>query len=154
MSERIDIAKIISLTGKSYRTVRKRLDDAGVDPVGKDGVSILFDSATALEAVFAGKNGDATGDLRLDQERALLAVEQRRKLERENNLAEQQIAPVEMLSNALSKVGAKIVAILEALPLEMKRMNPRLTGHDIMLTKKAIARCRNAIADIRLDDQE
>lgn len=92
------------------------------------------------------------GDLVLETERALLAKEQRRKLERENNLAQKEVAPLSVFTDALLRRANKAVPILESLPLEMRRQNPALTGHDISLVKKSIAGMRNYLAEIRIDD--
>jgi len=150
MAEHIDYTKIQSLTDFSYKTVRKRLEAAGVKPVGESGKSILFDSAAALAAVFS--TGSAEGDL--TAEKIKLTQEQSRKLSRENDIEEGKIAPLSVLEDALTKVGQRIVAIMEALPLEMKRANPRLTGHDITTTRKAIHRVCDAIAEIQLEEHQ
>ena len=152
MGEKIDLARISSLTGRSYRTVRKRLDEAGVTPIGESGKSILYDSAAALQAIFTTRRSDDADTLDLSRERALLAIEQTRRLQRENDEAEGKLAPIAVLTDALQRVGMQIVSILESLPLEMKRQNPRLSGHDIQTARKAIARICSAVAEIRLED--
>ena len=81
---------------------------------------------------------------------ALLDEERYRKMSRENDLAEEEIAPVAVLEEAVEKMAAQIIPILDALPLEMKRMNPTLTGHDITMVKKSVAKCRNAISQIEI----
>lgn len=80
--------------------------------------------------------------------------EKLRKLRRENDVEEGQVAPVELLTEALQKAGAIIVANLESLPLLMKRHWPEITGDQVTMVKKAVAECRNAVADmqINLDD--
>lgn len=82
----------------------------------------------------------------------LLEQEKYRKLKRENDLADETVAPIEILTHALEKVGLQIVALLEAMPLEMKRANPRLTGHDIMQVKKSVSKCCTAISEIQLEN--
>lgn len=74
-----------------------------------------------------------------------------REKKRENDIAEGLTAPVAVLSDALVKVANQAVPILDAIPLEMKRLNPKLTGHDIQTVKKAIARARNAIAAVKIE---
>ena len=69
-----------------------------------------------------------------------------RKLKRENDVEELNVAPVELLTFALEKSGNIIVPILESLPLEMKRNWPEITRDQIQLINVAIAKCRNAIA--------
>lgn len=81
----------------------------------------------------------------------LLEKEKWRKEKRQNDIEEQLIAPVSKLTEALEKTAAQIVPILETLPLLLKRNWPEITGDQITLVKKAIAECRNSIADSELD---
>lgn len=82
----------------------------------------------------------------------LLDQERHRKLQRENDIEDQLVAPVSLLTEAIASVAGQIIPILDALPLEMKRRNPQLTGHDIMLVKKSVAKCRNLISKIKVMD--
>lgn len=80
----------------------------------------------------------------------LIDAETHRKLKRENDEADQIVAPVELLTEALEKSANIIMPVLESLPLEVKRNFPEVTGGQIRLVKKAVAVCRNAIADMEL----
>jgi phage terminase Nu1 subunit (DNA packaging protein) len=80
----------------------------------------------------------------------LIDKEKHREIKRENDIADGKVAPLTILHDALTEIGTKIKAQMEALPLEMKRANPRLTGHDIMIVKKSIARCCNAISETKI----
>jgi terminase small subunit / prophage DNA-packing protein len=82
---------------------------------------------------------------------AELEKEKWREKRRENDIAESLVAPVSVLTDALEKVADQVVPILDSIPLEMKRLNPKLTGHDIQTVKKAIARARNAVADVTIE---
>jgi phage terminase Nu1 subunit (DNA packaging protein) len=84
----------------------------------------------------------------------LLDEEKYRKLKRENDIEENLVAPVSLITDVLAQAATQIIPILDSLPMEMKRDNPNLTGRDIQLVKKSIAKCRNLIADtkIELDD--
>jgi phage terminase Nu1 subunit (DNA packaging protein) len=81
----------------------------------------------------------------------LLDAERYRQRKRENDLAEDLVAPVSLLSDALENAASQIVPILESLPLHMKRQFPEITGDQIQLVKTAIAECRNVIADIEIE---
>lgn len=94
-----------------------------------------------------GKRGG--NDVMIEIEREKL-----RKLRRENDVEEGQVAPVALLTEAIQKRGAIIVANLESLPLLMKRHWPEITGDQITMVKKAIAECRNAIADMKIEMDE
>lgn len=142
---KITYNQISELTGKPYRTIKRHFDMIGVEPVSRTGNKVYFESSKALQLKSAKVS---KGDEDYTQ---LLEEEKHRKLKRENDLAEEEVAPVTLLTDALEKVAAQIVPIMDSLPLEMKRMNPKLSGHDIMLVKKCIARSRNAIADAKID---
>ena len=135
------------LTGITYKTLKKRIIEHGIRSVGKDGKKILYDSTEILHAIYNQSAIKDNDDIRL-----ALISEQHRERKRENDIAEGLIAPLSLLTDALTQVGTKIVAQLEALPLEMKRANPRLTGHDIQVVKKSIAKCCNAIAETNIDE--
>ncbi len=152
MGKQVSYNQISEWTGKSYRTIKKHLESAGIKPVSKDGNSIYFDSVEALNCLFA-QRGEGANTLDLNQEKALLAVQQRRKLERENDTAEGLVAPRIHLTYALQKTGLQMMAHLEALPLQMKRANPRLTSHDLFTVKKCIAKMCDAIREMKLSDE-
>lgn len=90
-------------------------------------------------------------EIKLDKARTLKVLEAYRKLKRENDLGDKTVAPVGLITDALAKTAVQIVPIMDALPLQMKRMNPGLTGHDIHIVKKAIAKCRNVMADAEIE---
>lgn len=81
----------------------------------------------------------------------LLDKEKYREKKRQNDIEEKKVAPVQLLTEALVKAGNSIIPILESLPLIMKRSWPEITGDQITMVKKAIAECRNAIADSEID---
>lgn len=81
----------------------------------------------------------------------LFEKEKHREKKRQNDIEEKIVAPVSLLTDALLKASNQIVPILESLPLIMKRNWPEITGDQILLVKKAIAECRNAVADMEID---
>jgi hypothetical protein len=54
------------------------------------------------------------------------------------------------LTAAIANVASQMMSNLEALPLNIKRANPLLTGHDLLALKKCIARCCDAIRTMKL----
>jgi phage terminase Nu1 subunit (DNA packaging protein) len=81
----------------------------------------------------------------------LLEQEKHRKIKRENDIEDQLVAPVSLLTDAIHKAANQIIPILETMPLEMKRHYPEITGDQITMVKTAIANCRNAIADMDIE---
>lgn len=142
-----------TITGFSYRTIKKRLADAGLQPIsqGKSGEAIFFESTAALPILY-GKTNDE-GKLDLSQERAFLAREQSRRLQRENDIEERKVIALDELMNVLQEVSRQAVAILDALPLNIKRRVPALKNKDLEWLRKEVARSRNLMAAIRVNNQ-
>ena len=143
------------LTGKSRTTISKRLAEAELQPLHTAGRQKYFDSAEALAAILQHPaEMEYTDDLVLSQERAKLAVEQTRRLQRENDIADDMYAPVKSLANALEGACKIIVSHLDSIPLTLKKRNPNLTGKDIELVKKVVAKCRNAAGNAVIDSAD
>lgn len=70
------------LLGIDYRTVRRRVSAAGLQPTRRNGRQLLFNSAELLPVVL-GAVDDCDGRLDLSQERAKLAKVQTQKYELE-----------------------------------------------------------------------
>jgi phage terminase Nu1 subunit (DNA packaging protein) len=85
---------------------------------------------------------------------ALLDEERYRKMKRENDLAEEEVAPISLIREVVIQGITKILPVLESVPLEMKRRNPRLTGSDIQVAKESIAKCCGIMADIKVEVNE
>ena len=86
--------------------------------------------------------------------RDLLEYEKYREKKRENDEAENLLAPVELLEEALAKSVNVMLPILEMLPMNLKRRWPEMTGEQAQVVKEVVAECRNAMADaeIVIDD--
>ncbi len=112
-------------------------------------MSILFDSKTAIPALYSRRNDDGTLDLQ--EERAKLAVEQTRQKKRENDIEEGQVAPVEVISDVLSKVCQQIASVLGGIPMKIKKKVPSLTARDVDFIKKEIAKTRGLAADAAVE---
>lgn len=96
-----------------------------------------------IEFLRKGQQGDSNFRDLLDQEK-------HREKKRENDLAEGLVAPVELLEDAVGRGVAAMVPVLEGLPLIMKRHWPDISGDQIQLVKRAVAECRNALADVEI----
>ncbi|MFC5551769.1 terminase small subunit [Massilia aerilata] len=94
----------------------------------------------------------ANGELDLATERAGLAKAQREKIEMQNAVTRSELAPVALIEEVLSKAGGKIAGILEAIPGGVKRRVPSLSADDIKQITGEIARVRNIVAGMSLDD--
>ena len=83
-------------------------------------------------------------ELKLTQERAEYQRLKNAELRRE-------LAPVEILTWALSDLASQIVPLLTTIPGEMKRRAPKLTHQDIHVMREVIANALNLVAEVKLD---
>ncbi len=84
----------------------------------------------------------------------LLDAEKYREKKRQNDIEEKFVAPIEVLENVLERGVSAMIPILESLPLIMKRHWPEITGDEITLVKRAVAECRNILADLEIKIDE
>ena len=109
-------SQISDLTGASWRTVRKRLDAAGLSPT-RDGAADMWESTTALRAVLveAKPNG-----LDPQQERARKDAAQALKTEMENLRRAGQLMEASEVTAAwadhISSARSRLLAIPSKLP--------------------------------------
>lgn len=151
----VSLNHLSGLTGQSYRTIKKRLVEAGLRPVQdpkKPGCAILFESSEALPVLY-GVGSDAD-QLDLSRERAILAQEQTRKLKLENDLKEGHLVSTDLVTQTITQVGKRIIAILDSIPLNVKKRVPVLESKDVDFIRKEIAKCRNAIANLDIETGE
>lgn len=103
-----------------------------------------------LREVAAGRA--ATGDLDLAGERAALARAQRERIEMQNAVTRGELAPVILIEEVLTKAASKTAGILDAIPGMIRRRVPLLTADDIDLIAGEVAKARNIVAAMSLDD--
>ena len=89
-----------------------------------------------------------------EHERGRLTRAQADAKELDNAERRKELAPVDLLEWVLSKACSQISAVLETIPLNVKRRVPQLSANAIELIKKEIVRCQNiaASAEINLDE--
>lgn len=156
MSTQKEVAAHLDLSARRIRGLTKEgILPASKGPGGYDLDACRLAYIRYLRGVSSGQVSaeslpDDEGDGDDDYSR-LLEKERHRREKRLNDEAEGLVAPLQLITDTLAEVASQIISHLEALPLEMKKRNPRLTGHDIETVKKAVARCRNACADIEVN---
>lgn len=103
-----------------------------------------------LREVAAGRIGQGGGDL--VAERARLAAEQADKIAMQNAVTRRELAPTYLLEEILAGAGARAAQILDAIPAAIRRRNQNLTAADIESISVEVAKARNLVADITLED--
>ena len=81
---------------------------------------------------------------RAEKEKHLATLRRLEAEEREGNLM-----PVDTLRDVMANVAAQIGAIMDAIPVRLKREAPHLTATDIEIVKREIAAAMNAASRVR-----
>lgn len=129
-------------------------DKWGVQPVARIGRSAYFDVRSVLDNRLANvaprHSPDETEgefdpllDHKREQEEYLLTKERRIGQQQKNEVAARKVVPSEFAIFTLSKVAAEIAAILDTLPLAMKRKHPDLETRHLDTLMRELARARN-----------
>lgn len=88
------------------------------------------------------------------EEKLRLTKAQAEGQEIKNAQLRKELAPVAVIEWVAGKTGSQISALLAALPLQLKKRNPRLTASDIEIVKREIVKAQNAAAQITVDLDE
>ncbi|MNI67687.1 Phage DNA packaging protein Nu1 [compost metagenome] len=72
----------------------------------------------------------------------------------ENAVTRGELAPVSVLEDVLVRAGTKVAATLDAIPAILKRRLANLTDADLTILRREIAKARNAVAALSLEDIE
>lgn len=136
------------LVGISQQAV-SALVQRGVLGADQNGLGWLHAYCAHLREQAAGRA--ATGDLDLAAERAALAKVQRERIELQNAVTRRELAPIETLEMALAMMGRKVAAVLESIPVKLKRRTTHLTSEDIEAVTAEITIARNIAASAQLD---
>ena len=142
---------LAAMLSVSDRRVRQLVDEGVVIKGKRKGEYKLLESTQRYIAYLKAGGQRKEISEKKEAEQLKYLMEKTREKKRENDIEEKKVASVDLLTLALEKAANQIVPILESLPLIMKRNWPEITGDQITLAKKAIAECRNAIADMEID---
>ncbi|MHC0506392.1 terminase small subunit [Achromobacter aegrifaciens] len=108
-----------------------------------------------IRDVAAGRQaGEETRMLDPAEEKARLYAAQADKIEMENSVARGELAPVSVLEEVLTRAGTKVSAAMDAIPTALKRRLPNLTDADLTIVRRELAKARNAVAALSLEDLE
>ncbi len=122
---RISGNQLVQLTGRTWRTITRRLTAAGLTPQ-REGSADTWDSVAALEAIY-GIEVERASELDLTAERAALAKAQRIRIETEQAVRAGELVEVEAVAEQWSAQIHACRARLLALP---HRLAPRLVNLD------------------------
>lgn len=134
------------------------LSEAAVSGLVSDGVLVrgetmrewLLAYVDRLREVAAGRA--AAGGLDLATERAMLARSQRERIDMQIARERRELTPTIVLEQVLAGTAAKVAGVLDAIPGMVRRRVPQLVAADIDLIAAEVAKARNVIAAMSLDD--
>lgn len=141
-----------SQMAKSLGISTQAFDKWGVEPVARIGNQAFFEARAVLDnrlAHQAAQLQPATDDLdqgTLDYERLRLTRAQADGQEIKNEIARGKTAPVEIITQVLSKIAGEASGELDSLPLNIKRRHPELDSQIIEAIKRHCVKAQNAIA--------
>ena len=90
----------------------------------------------------------------LEAARTRLATAQAENVELKNAQLRNELAPIDMITWTLGKVGAQIAALLETIPGRVKRRSPDLSARHIDIIKGEIIKAQNMAARVSVNLQE
>lgn len=133
-----------------------------VEPVARIGRESFFDAASVLRNRLAKQQDRAKAAtpepspdaLDADRERTLLTRVQREGQELKNAQLRRELAPISLIEWTLGKVGNQIGAVLDSIPLKVKKVVPRLTAVEVEHIKREVVKAQNAAARIAVDLDE
>lgn len=140
-------------------------DKWNVEPAARIGRHVYYRAAdvldnrkakwsTALATQRAAEETPMPSALEAEKERMLLIRAQREGQELKNAQTRRELAPVAMIEWALGKVGGQISALLESIPLRVKKMVPRLQAAEIELIKREVVKAQNLASRVTVDFDE
>lgn len=145
------INQMMDITGMAYRTIVKKLKEAGVEPVGTQGRAKLYSTPVAIKTMFHVKHSGDEKKLDPVQEKAKLLNQQWRTAKIQRKKLKKELLPAARvqfyLENMVTNMKTKMLAIPNGVA---KRLSTLTDKNDIVdyLTDEV----REALTDLATDD--
>lgn len=156
----VSINQLVELTGHTSRTIKRRLD--GLLPLADKGPrknAVMYDSRQALTLIYAQVSAPPAGPGEaeqrkhsLEEARTRLADEQADAQEIKNAVRRGELIEAGAVEHALASVGVQLVAVLDSISPNIKRLVPSLTARHIKLIKTEIIKAQNAASRIKVEE--
>lgn len=142
-------ADFAAIVGVSEATVSQMVAD-GVLVRGETAHEWIMAYCDRLREVAAGRA--AAGGLDLATERAMLARSQRERIDMQIARERRELTPTVVLEQVLAGTAAKVAGVLDAIPGMVRRRVPQLVAADIDMIAAEVAKARNVVSAMSLDD--
>lgn len=132
----------------------------GVQPVAKIGRYAYYTAADVLKNRIAKRESQLQPQLERDDGDVVAAraraelkwTEERAEYQRLKNAElRRELAPVGLLTWALSDLASQVTPLLTPIPGEIKRRIPKITNAELHVMREVIANALNLVAEVRLD---
>ncbi|KGE78265.1 terminase small subunit [Halomonas salina] len=160
MATQVEIAAHLDITDRQVRNLLQ----SGVLPPSKgrggydlDGCRLAYirhlrgqvnGQVKSPEAGDDSEEFDPLLEHKREQEEYLLTRERRIGQQQKNEIAARKVVPSEFAIFSLSRLSAEIAAILDTLPLTMKRKHPDLEARHMDTLQRELAKARNQAAGL------
>ena len=150
-------------TAKEFDITVTALRQWGMEPIAKIGRSVYYSpsqiTANRVAHFEARKQKHAPADyaelVQAEREAKLKLTEaQVEGQQLKNSQLRKELAPVAVIEWTLGKVGAQIAAILDSLPLLLKKRNAKLTASNLETIRREIVKAQNIAAQVQIDFDE
>ena len=131
-----------------------------VPQVGKVGRSAYYTVADILKTRLenqrrlVSKEDEDGEETNYGKEKARLTKAQADTAELKNDQVRGELAPIQLIQTTVSRVANQIAAILETIPMKVKRKSPNLTAMDVEIMKKEITKIQNLATEVEVDFDE
>lgn len=158
MATQLEVAEHLDISDRQVRSLLQ----SGVLPGSKgrggydlDACRMAYISYLRGQAAGQVRQPEAEADVvdpllehKREQEEYLLTRERRIGQQQKNELSARRVVPAEFAIFSLSKLAAEIAAILDTLPLTMKRKHPDLEPRHLDTLSRELAKARNQAAGL------
>lgn len=149
-----DLARIFKI---DHATVKKYLLKAEVQPVRRNGKAAYYAASDVLwfkPMIQDSLEPKTADDYNFDREKARETKERADNLELKNAQIRRETVPVELMSWTLGKIGSQMSAILESIPVKIKRRMASLGATEVDIIKGEVAKCQNLCAEVKVNFDE
>ena len=113
-----NLRELEELTGASFKTLKKRLEKAGLEPVKTTPKGNFYNPQEALKAIYTEQNSE---ELNLQEERAKLARAQTEKTQYEADKMKEKLICAEEVKTAWAKYINNVRSKFLLLPLKISK---------------------------------
>ena len=145
----------VTTISKLFNVTDRRVQQLATDVIIPKATRGQYDLIACVQSYIVYLQQNATdngmGSFDLRGERARLTKGQADSQELKNQIARREVAPIVLLEHGIAKIAQQVAAVLESLPLKIKKRNPHLTSKEIEEIKREIIKAQNEASQLTVD---